>query len=56
VTFNPDGTVASLDAVRLAVEGGDGSYERVRGGSGTAEGTASVRNSPQFSGALSITF
>jgi hypothetical protein len=56
VTFNDDGTVASLDSVRLAVEGGDGNFAQVGGGTGAIAGTASVRNSPQFSGTLSVNF
>lgn len=56
VAFNPDGSVASVSAVQLTVEGGTGEHASVSGGGGTLALSADAENPSKLKGTLALNF
>ena len=55
VTFHADGTVASINALQLNIEGGTLTFNDVRGGTGTVDGK-NLQDFSTSSGSLSLNF
>ena len=56
ITFNPDGTLASVSAAQLTVEGGTGQHASVGSGSGTLSLSADAENPSKLKGTLALNF
>ena len=55
-TFNPDGTLAGVSSVQLAVGEGTGQYASVSSGSGTLSLSTDAENSAKLKGTLALDF
>jgi hypothetical protein len=56
VTLNRDGAIISVNAARLTIKSGRGTYSSVANGQGTFEVTSVSGNRAPFDGALTLTF
>jgi hypothetical protein len=56
VTLNQDGALASVNAARLTIKSGRGTYSGVVNGQGTFEVSSVPGNRTPFDGALTLTF